>query len=165
MLNSSRRLRSEASGSIYTENYFENIRRNVTNTSTNVVQPRSNECKNYASQGQQSVSGATQSLIGATNLTNEVNARQVELDSVVRSFQELSRLNVTSLRLLQQTLRENRQRFNASNVKTMVASLRVDYANQQSVLQRYRDTITRLRTEIADVKGAVDQISTLQGCS
>ena len=127
--------------------------------------PRSNECRNYTSKGEQSGRDAAQSLGTATNLRSEVASKQAEIDSIVRNFQELSRLNATSLRQLQQKLQENEQRFNSSNVKTMVASLRTDYANQQAVLQSLRVTIARLRNEIAETKRTVDELSTLRSCS
>lgn len=136
----------------------------MTNTSANVVLPRSNECRNYTLQGEQSSRDATQSLNAATSLRNEVAAKQAEIDSIVRNFQELSKLNATSLQQIQQALQQNRQRFNSSNVKTMVTSLRTDYANQQVILQSYRDTIARLRVEIVEMKRTVDELSTLQGC-
>ena len=105
-----------------------------------------------------------QSLTSATSVRNEVITKQVEIDNIINSFQALSGLNATSLRQLQQALQSNRQRFNSSNVKTMVASLRNDYASQQVVLQSFRATIARLRLEVASTKRTVDSLSTLQGC-
>ena len=165
LLNGSKGLRFEASASPYTDSYFNNIRRNVTSTAANVAQPRASECRNYTSQGRLSQRSATQSFAAAANLSNEVKAKQADVETVVHSFQELSRLNATSLRQLQQKLVANLQRFTASNVKTMVSSLRADYASQKTALQAYRSTITRLRSEIAGVKRTVNEISFLQGCT
>lgn len=165
LLNDSRKLLRDASGSLYTAGFFTNIRGNVTTTATNIVQPRANECRNYTSQAQASKSDAAQSLAAATNLSNEASTRQAALNNVVQSFQRLSTLDSTSLQSLQRTLQQNRERFNASNVKTMLISLQEVYRNQQAVLQGQRATISRLRTEIAETKRAIDDLSTLQGCS
>ena len=129
-----------------------------------MVLPRSNECRNYTFQGVQTSRDAAQSLNAAASLHNEVAAKQAEIDNIIRNFQELSQLNASSLQQLQQTLQQNRERFNSSNVKTMVASLRTGYTSQQVVLQSYRDTIARLRVEIAEMKRIVDELSTLQSC-
>ena len=149
----------------YRDNYFTNIRNNVSTSSANTVQPRSNECLNYSTNAKLSLANANQARLSAANVTAEVEAKQGDLNKIIQDFQRLTRLNATSLLLLQQTLRQNRANLGASNVKTMVAQLRDSYASQQRSITEYKVTITRLRAEIADTKRLVDEIATLQGCS
>ena len=154
---------SAASESFYGGNYFANIQRNVSVSRTN-IQLRSEECRNYTAEANTSVVNATHSLNSARNLSQEVTAKQTEIEAVVNNFRAIAMLNATALRQLEQILRQNRESFDASNVKTMLTALRSAYSTQQETLRRYSATLIRLRSEVSDVKSRVDEVATLQGC-
>eukprot|EP00795_Rhopilema_esculentum_P010926 gene10926-19760_t len=163
LLNDSRRLMSAASGSLYGGNYFANIQRNVS-ISNATLQLRSEECRNYTAEASTSVVNATHSLNSARNLSQEVTTKQIEIETIVNNFRAIAMLNTTALRQLEQTLRQNRESFDASNVKMMLTALRSAFSTQQETLRGYRATLTRLRSDVASVKSRVDEVSTLQGC-
>ena len=164
-MNKSRSLNSQSSSTQYKRSFFANTTTSVSNTTRDVIQPRSSECKIYTATANNSLNNANKSMQIARNMSSEVTARQASLNKLIQDFQQISFLNTTSLRQLQNTLRQQRANFDASNVKVMVSQLRTTFLIQQSSVQQYRLKVSQLRTGIADVKDTIRSIATLNGCS
>eukprot|EP00794_Sanderia_malayensis_P015666 gene15666-17246_t len=146
-------------------NYFNETRANVSRASVQTIQPASNVCKNLTESGKAALVDANLASQAAANVSAEVAAKGAMVQQTMAAFQNIGTLNATSLLELQNLLATHRDSFDASSVKTMLAQLRTAYARQQDSMQQYRARIGQLRTEVTSVKGTIDELSTLQGCS
>ncbi len=157
-------MNQRASQSLYNDNYFNSISRNVSRAFNETIQPSLNTCKNITVNAKNASTDAKLAKEAAKNASDKVAATQRIVNQTMDNFQKIDLLNATSLRQLQNTLAQHRANFTTSNVKAMVAQLRTVFLQQQSSVEQYRSKIAQLKTDIAFVEETIGTLSTLEGC-